>query len=190
MSEQEIVVEETVNAQVEPAENAGEISADVVNLSQTMANTVKAELVRISQGGAQKIIATEVELKQGGASHIEAQQVKLVQGGAGSIQAASVQVSEGGVGIVQAETVALTQTGVAVLYSQAVEAQADIQAGLLFARQASAKKIETKLLLAGNVEGQVETVMDTRQALLAGLGAGLMVGTLLLVGQLLAHRKS
>jgi hypothetical protein len=43
--------------------------------------------------------------------------------------------------------------------------------------------------LAGNIEGQVETLVDTRQTLIASLSAGFVMGMMLLIGQLLSRRK-
>ena len=112
MSDQEIVVDDG-NAEVEINVETGEgdISSDVVNLSQSVANTVKAELVRINQGGAEKVIATEVEIKQGGANRIQAEEVKFSDGGAVFIQAASVEFHDGGVGAIRAEDVSLEDGG-------------------------------------------------------------------------------
>ena len=187
MSDQEVVLKASENAEGKLPE--GDISAEVVNLSQSMANTVKAELVRINQGGAEKVIATEVELKQGGVNRIEAQQVVLSQGGVGFVQAASFNIKDGGAGLVRAETIEMTNAGAAIIYGQTVGMKEESFAGLVFARRIEAEKINTKVLLAGNVEGQVETVMDTRQALLSGLAGGFVVGILLLIGQLFSRRK-
>ena len=69
MSEQETDnLDEAVGSgtDIEPVSDPGDVSADVVNLSQAGASTIKAEIVRISQGGAEQVIATEVEIKQGG----------------------------------------------------------------------------------------------------------------------------
>jgi hypothetical protein len=189
MTDQEIMLEAADETQSESVEDENEISADVVNLSQTVAGTVKAELVRINQGGAEKIIAGEVEFKQGGANRIEAQTVKFSDGGAAVIQAANIDFKDGGAGLVRAEQVSLTDAGAVVLISQGVSMENGAQAGVIVTRQVNAEKVQTKVLLAGNVQGDVETMVDTRQALLAGLSAGFVVGTLLLIGQLFSRRK-
>jgi len=187
MSDQEVVIEENHNAKNTPA--VDDIGAEVVNLSQSVANTIKAELVRINQGGAEKIIATEMELKQGAANRIEAQQVILSDSVVGLVQTAGLDLKDSAAGIVRAESIDFTQSGVGVVYSQAVDMKEETRAGLVFARQISGEKINTKLLLAGNVDGQIETVMDTRQALLAGLSAGFVLGISLLIGQVVSRRK-
>jgi len=60
--------------------------------------------------------------------------------------------------------------------------------GLLVASKVEADTINTTILLTRNVEGNVETVLDTPRALLAGLTAGVAVGLVLFVGQLLTKR--
>jgi hypothetical protein len=187
MSEQNVVLEEP-NA-LENSTDENEVSADVVNLSQSMANVVKAELVRINQGGAEKIVATEVEVRQGGANRVEAEKVSISQGGVGQVQTANFDLKEGGAGVVRTESLQMSQSGAGIVYSQTVDLKENSQAGLVFARQVSADHLTTKLLLAGNVEGQVETIMDTRQALLVGLSSGFVLGLMLLIGQLLSRRK-
>jgi hypothetical protein len=47
----------------------------------------------------------------------------------------------------------------------------------------------TVILLAREVHGPVETVLDTRGALLAGLVAGVAIGMVLYVGRLLSRRR-
>ena len=187
MSDQNVVLEEPQDLEGKSSE--GDVAADVVNLSQSMANSVKAELVRINQGGAEKVVAAEVDVRQGGANRIEAEKVTITQGGVGQVQAANFDLKEGGAGIVRTETLGMSQSGAGIVYSQTVELRENSQAGLVFARQVSGDRIKTKLLLAGNVDGQVETVMDTRQALLAGIGSGFVLGLMLLIGQLLSRRK-
>jgi hypothetical protein len=49
--------------------------------------------------------------------------------------------------------------------------------------------MKTNLLLANHVEGDDETVMDTNQAVYAGVAAGALMGLFLLIGQLLFCRN-
>ena len=62
-------------------------------------------------------------------------------------------------------------------------------AGVIVAQQVTGESIQTKVLLAGNVEGDVETMMDTNQALFAGVAAGAVIGMFLFLGQLFSRRK-
>jgi len=45
------------------------------------------------------------------------------------------------------------------------------------------------ILLSNHVEGEVQTVVDTRSALIAGMVGGLLTGTILLIGRLVFGRR-
>jgi len=51
------------------------------------------------------------------------------------------------------------------------------------------ESIRSTILLSGNINGNVETVLDTPRAMLAGLTAGVAVGLVLFAGKLLTRRK-
>jgi hypothetical protein len=192
MSEQEseiLVDEADGESETESLESSKDVSADVVNLSQAGAGTIKAEIVRISQGGAEQVIANEVEVKQGGVNRIQAENVKLSDGGAAFIQATSVDFRDGGVGAIRAQDLSFEDGGAGVICSENVEMRENAVAGVIVAQQVVGDSIQTKLLLAGSVEGNVETVLDTNQALFAGMAAGAVIGLFLFVGQLFSRRR-
>ena len=91
-------------------------------------------------------------------------------------------------GLVQAQDVRAEQSAINALYCDTAEL-VDSQAGLLVSRQVKGTTIRTGVLLASQVEGQVEAVLDTPRALLAGLAAGLGVGLVSLLGSLLRRRR-
>jgi hypothetical protein len=169
--------------------NEGDVTATIVNMSQTTANDIHAERVRISQGGANTVTATDVEISQGGASQIKAQKMTLAQGGAGLVQAVDFDLREGGVGLVNAENATIHNSGIGAVYGQAVDLQEGTHTGVVVARQVNAANTQTKVLLAGKVEGDVVTLMDTRQAALAGLGFGTVVGMFVLIAGWLRRGK-
>jgi hypothetical protein len=63
------------------------------------------------------------------------------------------------------------------------------RAKVVIARQVQSAGTRTAILLAGKVEGSVETALDTPRALLAGLTAGVAVGLVLFVGKLLSRKR-
>jgi len=166
-----------------------EESAEVINLSNTTVGTVRAELVRMNMSGAEKIIATEIEVKQGGAVKLQAQDIRLSQGGALSIEGETVILNNGFAGIVRAEEASLTDCGAGIVVAEQTSLQ-NVQSGLLVAGEVTSETVKATIFLAGNVEGNVETVLDTPRAMLAGLTAGVAVGLVLFIGQLLTRRKS
>jgi hypothetical protein len=60
--------------------------------------------------------------------------------------------------------------------------------GILAAQEVHAPSLRTSVLIARQVEGNVETLADTRQVLLGGLVAGAVLGLFLLLGRLLFRR--
>jgi hypothetical protein len=62
------------------------------------------------------------------------------------------------------------------------------RAALVAGGTVNARGASTGLLLAREVHGEVTTVLDTRGALLAGIGGGLAIGLVLLLGGLLLGR--
>jgi hypothetical protein len=80
----------------------------------------------------------------------------------------------GGAGIVLADSVNLGNT----------------YAGLVAGGNVRGENIETLIFLGNHVEGDVQTVVDTRGALIAGIVGGLLSGIVLLIGRLVFGRRS
>jgi hypothetical protein len=62
-------------------------------------------------------------------------------------------------------------------------------AGLVAGREVHVSESRTGILLAQTVHGNVNTVLDTRGALIVGLTGGLFAGLMLLLGRVLFRRK-
>ena len=86
--------------------------------------------------------------------------------GAGALRADSVHL-EGYVGAVIADSASLGNT----------------YAGLVVAKEVKGERIESIVLLARHVEGNVKTIVDARTAVLAGALGGLFAGMIFLLGQ-------
>jgi hypothetical protein len=103
------------------------------------------------------------------------------------VNAGTVNLSEGGIGLVRSEQAAVSNGGVNILYTGSAQLQ-DTQTALMVARQVQGAARST-ILIAGQVEGPVQTTLDTPRAILAGLTAGIAVGLVLFVGRLLTLRR-
>ncbi len=93
--------------------------------------------------------------------------------GAAAIRAQAVQLN-GYAGVVVAEKAELGNTYAGVVVGQEVHGQ----------------RIESLVLLARHVDGEVKTVLDTRGAILMGLVGGLFAGLMFLLTRALFGRKS
>jgi hypothetical protein len=92
---------------------------------------------------------------------------------AGIVRADNVNV-RGQAGVVLAETVNLENT----------------YAGLVAGGHIRGERVEALIMLGNRVEGNVQAVVDTRGALIAGRVGGLLTGIVLLIGRLVLGRRS
>ena len=191
MTEQNFdIVNESAESEIasENDSDFGEISADVVNLSQAAASSVKAETVRINQGGAQQVIATDVEVMQGGVNRIQAENAKISDSLTAYVNAQSTDLKDSAVGAIRTQNLSVRDGGAVVILGETMRMGEGSFAGAVIANQVVGDSINTKLLLSGHVEGNVETAFDTKQVLLAGITAGAVIGLFLLGGQLFSDR--
>lgn len=158
-------------AKREPAKPV-EFEAEVVNLGDATLDEVEAEVVHISQGGANQIHASSVDMRQGGALAIQADEFDMSQ---------SVAM------ISNAGHTSMDQSNSAAVLSEELIA-ANSRMGLVVANRARLENSNAVVLLARDVEGSVEPVLDSRGALLAGIAAGIVAGSMLLIGNLIRRR--
>lgn len=162
---------------------------DILELEEEGVNTIQAEKVNLSQARANSIFADKVSMKQSGAVGLKAHTVSMQESGAGSIKADEVTITDSGILLLQAEDAQISGgTHVGGVLAHNVE----LRDGAILAvasQNLRAEQIQTKILLAGNVAGEVHTVVDTRGAILIALLGGFVSGTMLLLGSFLFGRK-
>ena len=161
---------------------------DVQGVDRTSVSEVNANTVHMSQSGAQRVYATEVNVRQGGVNQIEADQVTVEQGGVLMVDADQVDLNQGGIGFVRAQNASFEEGSVGVLVAGSADLK-ESNSGVVIAQQVKADSIKTTFLLAGAVEGTVETVLDTQQAMLFGAASGLAIGGMLFLGKLFRSPK-
>jgi hypothetical protein len=148
-----------------------ELRADVAEVHGPV-DMIDADTVNMHRAGANAVRATQVDMHLSGAGTIDGGVVHLDQAAAIVVRGASVMLVESAAAIAIGDEVQLDSTRAAL-----------IAGGTVNARGAS-----TGLLLAREVYGEVSTVLDTRGALMAGIGGGLAIGLVLLLGGLLLGR--
>jgi hypothetical protein len=97
----------------------------------------------------------------------------MTNSAAGAVRADTVNVN-GSAGVVLANSVELGNT----------------YAGLVAGGNVRSESIETLIFLGNHVEGDVQTMVDTRSALIAGTVGGVLAGVVLLIGRLVFGRRS
>ncbi len=172
--------------------NLSDVNSDdllqVANLHSSSAEMVEAELVRMHQSIVQEITAEEIELHQSAAFDVTTANLNAHETAIGMVSASEVQMTNSAVGAIRAENVTLTGHGGAILADSV--SLGNTYAGVVAGREVRGERINTLLLLSNHIEGNIQTVVDTRGALLAGLTGGLAGGLLLLVGRFLLRRKA
>ena len=156
---------------------------DVENVEGTKVSEVNANSVHMSQSAAQRVYATEVNLKQGGANQVEADRVTIEQAGALLVDTDQVDANQSGIGFLRADEASFQESSVGVLVTGTADLK-NSNNGVVIARQVNGDSIKTTFLMAGVVEGPVETVLDTQQAMIFGAASGLAVGLMLLISKL------
>ena len=155
-------------------------------MREMSAEKVQADLVRVHQSGVKEIAAQEVGLHETAVGRVTAATLTAHESAAGVVQAENATFAESGIGAARAETLQL-QGNAGVLFSGDASV-ADSAVGVLAGRSLRAERVNTVVLLAGEVEGEVQTVLDTRGAILAGLVGGVTAGIFLAAAQFLFRR--
>ena len=103
------------------------------------------------------------------------------------VNAESAEINNSFVGGVRGVNIGV-QGIVGGVAGEAVSVQ-DAYIGVTAAKEVRGEKVESLILLAGRVEGEVHTVVDTRGAIIAGLVGGLFAGLIVLVGRIAFRRE-
>ena len=173
---------------VKASEEPSVVMAEAINLNQATVENIQAEQVRMVNSSAVNLVAEEVDVRESFVMRMDGTNINLQESATGVLQGESVTCQESTTGIVQASHAAI-DGGAAVFISTGSAEFLNSRAGVVLSRQVSGERLNSIVLLAGKVEGTVETVVDTPRALLAGLAFGATIGTFMLLGSLLSRRK-
>ena len=177
---------EMVEKKMDPEENVGGTS-QVTNLEQSSVEVIEAEMVRMHQSAVQEITADEVAMQQAAALDVTAADVSTYQTGLALVSAKEVELNNSAAGVIRADTVNVVgQAGVVVANSVNL---GNTYAGVVVGNEVRGERIDTLFLFSNRVEGDVQTVVDTRGALIAGMVGGLLTGIILLIGRLVFGRR-
>jgi hypothetical protein len=160
---------------------------EVINMHETEAASVQAELVRASSSQIKQLSAQEVDLRDSVAVVVNAESVNARKAGIAHLEAGNFTLLEGTVLASKSNSALLKgRSGLVITDSAEIE---NGSAAILASRTVRADNIRTGILISRNVEGNVETLMDTRSTILAGVIAGAVLGTIMMLGQFLFRRK-
>jgi hypothetical protein len=165
-----------------------EETPQVTNLEETSVEVIEAEMVRMYQSAAQEITADEVSMQQAAALDVTAAEVSAHEAALGLVSAKEVEMTNSAAGAIRAETVNVAG-GAGIVMAETVNL-GNTYAGVIACDTVRGEQIETLFLFSGHIEGDVQTVVDTRSALIAGTVGGVLAGVVLLIGRLVFGRRS
>ena len=163
-----------------------EDSPQVVNLARADVESVRAEMVRMHQANAGTVAAEDVELNVSAAGGVNARTLSARQSAIGGVNAEEAHVWNSVIGGVRG-TLVNAQGYVGGVGGESVTVEG-ARVGVAVAKEVRGGRVDTVVLLAGRVEGEVHTMVDTRGAVIAGLVGGLFAGLILLVGRIAFRR--
>jgi len=163
---------------------------EVVNLIDSQAEHIEADLVRTSRSYVSNLHAEEVDLHQAAAMDVDAQILNANTSAIGIVQATSVSASNSLLLAARSEQLEINNSLTGVIYAKSTSLGEGSQTGILVTGNVSGEQIRSVVLIARQVDGSVQTMIDTRQVALAGVLTGVACGIVLLLGQFLFRRKN
>lgn len=167
--------------------NGIEENPQVTNLTTSSVDVIEAEMVRMHQSATQEITADEVALNMSGAIDVAAAEISTHESALLLVNAKEVEMVNSAAGAIRADNVNLVgQAGIVLADSVNL---GNTYAGLVAGGRVQGERIESLIMLGNHVEGDVQTVVDTRGAVIVGLVGGLLTGIILLIGRLVFRSK-
>lgn len=159
----------------------------VVNLSQVDVENVRAELVRASQSTIHKLEAEEAEVNGILIGTAATGKLSVRRTAIGAVQTQQAELNDSIVAGVRGEAVSVNgKTGLIVgTQVQAEETNSIVLAGA----EIHATNIRTGIFFGRQVYGNIETLLDARTTLIAGVIGGTVAGLILLAGRMLFGKK-
>lgn len=163
---------------------------EVVNLIDSQADRIEADLVRTSRSYVSNLHAEEVEFHQAAAMDVDAQILNANTSAIGIVQAASVSATNCLLLAARGERLEINNSLTGAIYADSTNLGEGSQTGILVTGNVSGEQIRSVVLIARQVDGSVQTMIDTRQVALASVLTGVACGIVLLLGQFLFRRKN
>ncbi len=137
---------------------------------------IDAEFVRVSQSTVRSVEGGHVELQQVGAMSIDGDRVEVTQGAACFIKGGDVRLSQSMNLITAGDDTTVESSFVPIVLSRGDLDMKQSASCVVGARNLKAENTTSVFLLAGNVEGDVQTVFDWKSTLSLGAVIGGIIG--------------
>lgn len=162
---------------------------NLVSLEQESPDNIQSEKepVLFKQTIVRGLNTAKAALNQSAAASVVAEKIAVEQSAVGALSTDLSNLKQSAVGLNSSIEVSAAESTIGVSFSSIAEVDRS-NVGLLAAREVRAGSIKTGILLAGEVEGPVETTLDTRQTLLFGIIVGATIGLILTIGRQFSRR--
>jgi len=162
---------------------------EVVNLVDSQAEKIEADLVRASRSYIGSLTAEESEMHQAVALNVNAHDLNTNTSLLGVSQSITTSSNNSILLAARAERLELKGSLAGGIYADNANLADGTRAGILVSGKVSGDQIRTVFLVARQVEGPVETMLETQQVAIASVLAGLACGIVVLLGRFLFRHK-
>jgi hypothetical protein len=163
---------------------------DDVTIRGAEAKTVNATHVTLRQGGIQSSNSESLTIRQGGVMKATTDHLDMVQAGAGMVRTgtATLTASKAAVMIASGE-VRMDQSSARMLVAGGPVSIDQGASVFTISNNARVQNSAVVFLIARNVEGDIKPVFGQQESILFGAIAGLVAGTLIMLGNLFRRKR-
>jgi len=176
--------------EIEGKSNSDNATPDIVNIERSGAQTVNANHVTLRQGGVQSVNSDQLIIRQGGVVNARTARLEMIQAGAGMVQTDNAQLTTSTTtALIARGGVQMDQSTARVLVAGGEVSMDQGGSVLTVANNVRMKNSGTIFLFARQVEGNVKPVFGPRESMIFGAIAGLVAGTIMLLGNIFRRRR-
>ena len=159
--------------------------------SMNLENDSSSSTNELNSGFSPRIIGNQIMVRQGGARSMEADHLIVRQGGAMNVKATRLDMTQGGILYAQSDAASLNSSQAGGVYAggdmhidqslgQVLVAKGSVHldqsaVGILIANEVKVERTTSVFLITKRVEGNLTTLFGTREAVMFGMVAGLMM---------------
>jgi len=121
------------------------------------------------------INADQVNVTDSVIKRVTTQQIHASECGIGIVNSGTASITNSAMGALNSQEISIKDSGILMSTSQ-ISTINDSKVGLLVGREIHGNKISSVIMIAGKIDGPVETVVDQRGLVMVGIAAGVAFG--------------
>ena len=157
-----------------------------VYLENANIDSIHGDTVHVHQSSVNHIVTEEIDLESSHVQFVDAQSFNAEKSSIGNVHAELISLSDSDAGVVYADQVN-AGGNLGAVFANAV-AMNQSHSGVIVAREMHGDRIQSVILIAGKVNGPVETKLDMRNALILGATAGAFFGLVISLLRLMTRK--